>query len=98
MDRAEAIRDELEALSRTTYVDQFDVAQVLAGIGDVDGAIERLERAVGERSSYLVYGGVWPTFEALRSHPGFSVLGSRHPLGLSPAHGPLAKSRAAPLA
>ena len=66
-DRAEAIRDELEALSRTTYVDQFDMAQVLAGIGDVDGAIERLERAIGERSSYLVYSNVWPAFEALRS-------------------------------
>ena len=68
-DHAEAIRDELEALSRTTYVDQFDMAQILRGVGDIDGAIERLERAAGERSSYLVYSNVWPTFEPLRSHP-----------------------------
>ena len=95
-DRAAAIRDELEAMARTSYVDQFDMAQVLAGMGDVDGAIERLERAVGERSSYLVYSNVWPAFEALRAHPGFSAVASRLSLGSPPARERHAKSTAAP--
>lgn len=80
-DRAAAIGDELEALSRTTYVDQFDTAQVLAGNGDLDGALQRLERAAAERSSYLVFGNVWPTFEALHTHPGFPALAARLSLG-----------------
>ena len=95
-DRAAAIRDELEAMARTSYVDQFDMAQVLAGMGDIDGAIERLERAVGERSSYLVYSNVWPAFEALRAHPGFSAVASRLSLGSPPARERHAKSTAAP--
>jgi serine/threonine-protein kinase len=78
---AEGVRKELDALSATTYVDPFDTAQILAGIGDHDRAIGCLERAGEERSSYLVFSNVWPAFEPLRTHPGFSALASRLSLG-----------------
>jgi hypothetical protein len=52
--------------AKATYVDQFETAQIRVGLGDVDGAINCLERAARERTSFLVFSNVWPGFEILR--------------------------------
>jgi serine/threonine-protein kinase len=65
-DQAEAILGEMEGMSKATYVDQFETAQIRVGLGDVDGAINCLERAARERTSFLVFSNVWPGFEILR--------------------------------
>src|SRR5207247_2540033 len=83
-DQAVAILDEMTALSRSGYVDPFDIAQVHVGLGRMDSAIDSLERAAGERSGYLVYCGVWPAFESLRPNPRFQALLDRMSLRTSP--------------
>jgi serine/threonine-protein kinase len=70
-DRATAVLDELAVLSRSSYVDPFEFAQVHAGLGNRDAALDQIERAVAERSGYLAFGAVWPAFEAVRSSPRF---------------------------
>lgn len=83
-DRARAILDEMTAISITAYLDPFEVAQVHLGLGDVDTALDTLERAAEERSGYLVHIGVWPGFEVLRSSVRFKALLSRLSLGIHP--------------
>ena len=72
-DRAAAILDEMEAMSRSSYLDPFEIAQVHAGLGQADAALDSLERAAAERSGYLVFCGVWPAFESLRHTRGFKL-------------------------
>jgi hypothetical protein len=72
---------ELAALSQSNYVDPFEIAHVQAGLGKADAALDSLERAVTERSGWVVYCGVWPAFETLRSNTRFQHLLSRVGLG-----------------
>ena len=73
-DRAAAILDEMAAMSRSAYVDPFEIAHVQAGLGKMDAALDSLERAATDRSGYLVYCGVWPAFENLQSDTRFQAL------------------------
>jgi tetratricopeptide (TPR) repeat protein len=73
-DRAAAVLDELAGLARSNYVDPFEIAHVNAGLGDAEATLAALERAAAERSAWIVYCGVWPAFEWLRSNSRFQAL------------------------
>lgn len=79
--RDEALRVlvELEALSRTQYVNPYFVARLHAGLGDRGKALEALERAVEDRAEEIVnadWGGLRtdPAWDALREEPRFHAL------------------------
>lgn len=74
--REQAVRllDELTKMSDSRYVPAVYSVGVLAGLGDEQRAIEALERAVEERSEYLVFLGVDPVFDSLRANPRFTHL------------------------
>jgi tetratricopeptide (TPR) repeat protein len=76
-DRASAVLEELAAVSQSNYVDPFEVAHVHAGLGKMDLALDSLERAAADRSGWLLYCGVWPAFESLRSNTRFRKLLNR---------------------
>lgn len=80
-DRAWAILDELAAMSESNYVDPFEIAHVHAGLGRMDAALDSLERAAADRSGWIVYCGIWPAFERLRSNQRFQALLNRMALG-----------------
>ena len=61
-------------MSQSTYIDPFEIAHVQAGLGEMDAALDSLERAAADRSGYLVFCGVWPAFESLRSNTRFQAL------------------------
>ena len=73
----------MTAMSRSDYVDPFEIAQVQAGVGELDAALDSLERAATDRSGYLVYCGVWPAFESLRPNRRFRALLDRMSLRMS---------------
>jgi eukaryotic-like serine/threonine-protein kinase len=58
---------ELEMLSRVRYVSPSLVAQVYAGLGDVEAALEWLEEALAVRALDLAWLSVRPTFDGLRA-------------------------------
>ncbi len=75
--RTEEARDvlrRLEALARVRYVSPYHLAYVFTGLGEVDRAIDCLERAREERAG-AVYGikGSF-LFTSLRPHPRFQAL------------------------
>jgi eukaryotic-like serine/threonine-protein kinase len=74
--RAEAEKRlrELQTLSRTRYVPAFDVATVYMGLGDKVRAIEWLEKAYEERSTWIIWIKIEPHFEALHDQPRFHAL------------------------
>ncbi len=55
-------------------------ALVLVGLEDLEGALQELLQGSEERSRFLVFLGVWPAFDSLRSDPRFRGLLDR--LGL----------------
>lgn len=67
--RREALR-----MIKGTQVQAIIVAPVYAVLGDKDEAFSILEKAVEERSSFLVYLKEEPTFDNLRSDPRWSAL------------------------
>lgn len=73
---AEAHRylDRLLAHGQTHYISPNDVAQVYAALGDYDRVFAWLDRALEQRSYWLVYLKVHPRFDRLRSDPRFSRL------------------------
>ncbi|MBI3792786.1 MAG: protein kinase [Gemmatimonadetes bacterium] len=78
----------LEARAATRYVSPVLIAQVQAALGDAEAAVSSIERAVALRASDLVWVGVRPVFDALRTVPRF--LAAMEPLHLMTRSGPFA--------
>jgi tetratricopeptide (TPR) repeat protein len=87
-EKAMEVLDEMVGLSESQYVSPYDIAEVYLCMGENDRAIEWLERACEDRSSWLILLGVEPRFDPLRSDPrfkdilariGFAADGSGHP-------------------
>jgi TolB-like protein/Flp pilus assembly protein TadD len=72
--RAHEILDTLTERARHGYVSPYHFAYVLTGLGEMDRAMDYLERAVAERTgaSYGIKGSF--LFKPLRGHPRFSAL------------------------
>jgi adenylate cyclase len=72
--RARQILRSLEEKARESYVSPYHFAYVLTGLGEMDRAMDYLERAVAERTgaSYGIKGSF--LFKSLRGHPRFSAL------------------------
>ncbi len=75
-ERSQALQalDELTALSKQRYVSSYLFALVYAGLGEKDQTFTWLEKAYEERSGFLPYLKVNPTWDPLRSDPRFQAL------------------------
>jgi serine/threonine-protein kinase len=68
------ILDELTSLTEQKYVAPYFFAGIHASLGDVDRAIEYLEKSYEERSHWLIYLHIDPGMDGLRSDPRFQDL------------------------
>jgi TolB-like protein/tetratricopeptide (TPR) repeat protein len=68
---------ELKRISERRYVSPYDIAEIYAGLGEIERALEWLEKAYEERSSWLIFLGVEPKLDALRSDARFADLLAR---------------------
>jgi Tfp pilus assembly protein PilF len=59
------------------YYPAFPFAQIHLGLGDVDGALDWLDRAADERHMGFYFPSADPIYESLRSHPRFRALMQR---------------------
>lgn len=75
--KAEKILQQLLDRSKRQYVPSYWIAMIHIGFGDKTEAFTWLERAFQERSSWLVWAGVEPRFNILRSDPRFKSLMAR---------------------
>ena len=73
-DKAREILEQLEDRGRKTYVSPYHLAFVYAGLGDLERALDMLERAFEARTGaiYAIKGSV--LLAPLRSHPRFKAL------------------------
>jgi serine/threonine-protein kinase len=71
---SERVLDELHQLAKTEYVSPFGIAVVEMGLGRSDDAFLSLEQAYEHRSPWLVFLGVYPLLDPLRTDPRFSEL------------------------
>jgi Tfp pilus assembly protein PilF len=78
---AERILKTLMERAETQYLPSYWIALIYTGLADKERAFEWLERAHQERSSWLVWIGVEPRFDGLRSHPRFLRLVEQMGLG-----------------
>ena len=67
----------LTAASQQRYVSPSLVAQVHAGLGETDQAVNWLEQAIAVRAADLAWIAVRPVFDGLRSHTAFNGLVTR---------------------
>lgn len=74
--RAEALKvlQELKEMSSGQYVSPLDFVFINIGLGDKEKALEYLEKAYQERSTWLMWIKVDPRFDPLRSDPRFADL------------------------
>lgn len=71
------ISAQLKRLAARRYVPTIYQALIYTGLGDKDEAFRWMERAVEERTEYLVYLGVEPLADPLRDDPRFADLTNR---------------------
>jgi TolB-like protein/DNA-binding winged helix-turn-helix (wHTH) protein/Tfp pilus assembly protein PilF len=71
-----------ETDSQSEGVEHFDMAEILAQLGETDRAFEHLENAYANRSYELIYLKVAPNLDRLRPDPRFADMLKR--VGLSP--------------
>jgi len=71
---ARQVLDELETLSTRQYVPSYDIALVYLGLGDKGEAYRWLEKALDERSAWMVYLNMDPRLDNLRSESRFKML------------------------
>jgi serine/threonine-protein kinase len=75
-DRAEAqsLLAQLEVDRQSRYISPYDIAVIHAGLGDVSSALRFLREAVEDRSAWMVFVGVDPRLDGLRSEPAFTEI------------------------
>ena len=71
---AEKILQTLADRANKSYVSPFDLALIHAALGETDQAFALLDKAVSERSTFLVYSKWEPRLDPLRSDPRFQQL------------------------
>lgn len=74
---AHAALEELGARSKDTFVTSYARAAIHAALGDTGAALDWLERALEERSYWLIYLNVDPALDAIRSDPRFAAVPQR---------------------
>jgi serine/threonine-protein kinase len=77
IDRARRALAELIALSNQRYVSPSLIAQVHAGLGDIESALDWLERAGEARAPELTWLAIRPVFDGLRAEARFQALQER---------------------
>ena len=65
---------DLQHLAESRYVSSLYFAAIYTGLGETSAALDWLDRAYTERSDRLVYLGVYPIADPLRSDPRFKEL------------------------
>jgi tetratricopeptide (TPR) repeat protein len=73
-DEAYQILEELKRMAAQRYVSPYFIAEVYRGLGEIDLTFEWLEKAFADRSDWLVWLGVEPALDPLRSDPRFQDL------------------------
>jgi DNA-binding winged helix-turn-helix (wHTH) protein/TolB-like protein/Flp pilus assembly protein TadD len=68
---ARKVIDQLEQLSKRTYVPPYFIAVIYAGLGERDQMFAWLEKAYQERHPFMTLIGVEPVFDRVRSDPRF---------------------------
>ncbi len=82
VDRARTILGELRSASERRYVSASLMAQIHAGLNEVDAAVTWLTKAVDDRATDVAWMGVRPTFDPLRTDERFGILMTR--IGVAP--------------
>jgi TolB-like protein/DNA-binding winged helix-turn-helix (wHTH) protein/Flp pilus assembly protein TadD len=80
-DDARRVLKDLEELSHREYVTPYGVALVHAGLGDSAEAFDWLDKAVADRSNWLMWLKLDPRFASLHGQPRFNALVRRVGLG-----------------
>ena len=73
-DEAQRLLAGLEESDRAGYVSPYEYALVHAGLGDRDAMYAALEKAVAERSDFVLYLGVDSVWRDYRAEPRFVAL------------------------
>jgi hypothetical protein len=64
----------VSTLRARPFVAAFAVATVYMGLGDIDTAIDWLQRAIEQKYMWLIWLKVDPMYDALRASPRFPAL------------------------
>jgi TolB-like protein len=79
---AQKILNDLNQQKRAKYIDSYHLATIYAALGNKEQALQSLEDAFSDRSSWIVWIRLEPKFDSLRSDPRYASLMRR--VGVSP--------------
>jgi len=79
--RARQVLESLQNLSREKYIPHWSFAIVHEGLGNIESAIDSLEKGFQNRETLLTTVKVWPHFDKLRDKPRFQEIERRVGLG-----------------
>jgi TolB-like protein/Tfp pilus assembly protein PilF/tRNA A-37 threonylcarbamoyl transferase component Bud32 len=71
---AAALLEEIEETAKTRYVSPYLIGMIYVNLGDAENAFAQLEKAAEIRDGRIVWLGVDPQFETLRSNPRFKEI------------------------
>jgi adenylate cyclase len=71
---AEEILESLQAQATTEYVSRYSLALINVGLHNFERAMDELHHAIAERAAWLIFLGVEPRFDVMRSRADFQGL------------------------
>jgi tetratricopeptide (TPR) repeat protein len=83
LDEAQMVLEQVTEMQKQNRIPSMDMALVYLGMGNKDEVFNWLEKAYADKNATLVYLGVEPTFDSIRSDPRFISLAGRLNLPLT---------------
>ncbi len=89
-EKAREILQELLTMRENKYGSSYCIAEIFLGLGEIDHALDWLEKACDERATWMIFLKVHPIFERLHAEPRFADILRR--MGLQSGGAPQVKS------
>jgi pentatricopeptide repeat protein len=75
LDDARRVLTEMHAAgAKNSFLPATPIAAVNAALGEIDTAVEWVEKAIEQREPIITILKVWPAFDPIRSHPRYPGL------------------------
>src|SRR6266568_7642310 len=74
LSKARSVCDEMHEVAARSHVNATAFANIYTALGEIDAAVDWLDKAIDQREPIVTLLKTWPIFDRVRSHPKYPIL------------------------